>query len=379
MKTLDTRSRMRCRWPLLDARTRVVSSLLVTAAALLAASSAASAESAGERVARRAEVLAAVQGVGADSFSDLAVKFPGGVAGYPNVVYQSLVGYRPTTLDLFLPPPKGARNRAHPLVVYVHGGGFVGGGPRRSSAFADWPKVLASIAAEGYVVATVSYRFAGEAPFPAQIQDVKAAIRFLRANAARYGIDPTRAVIFGQSAGGHLAALAALTCGVAALEPPARVVPNAPNVEVRASTAAGADTVSDCVQGGVAWFGVHDFARQFVATASAGGDSSWMKRFAGCDAAGCADEKLRAASPTSYVDAKDPPMLLMHGDADTTVRLEQSQELDAALRKAGVESRLTVVPSVGHSWIGSTPAATAAASRQALVETLAFIERTVGR
>lgn len=337
------------------------------------------ADSAGARVAAQARVLPAVQGVGADSFSDLQVKFAGGVVGYPNVVYQTLVGYRPTTLDLFLPPSRFASKGPRPLVVYVHGGGFVGGGPRRSSAFADWPKVLASIAAEGYVVATVAYRFAGEAPFPAQIQDVKAAIRFLRANAAKYHIDPARAAIFGQSAGGHLAALATVSCGVAAFEPPARSMPNAPNVEVRASTAEGADAVSDCVQAGAAWFGVYDMVRQVKATVAGGGDAAWMKRFAGCDSAVCTDEKLRATSPVTYVDAKDPPLYLMHGDADTTVLLEQSQLMKSALESAGVPTHLTVVPGTGHSWIGGTPAVTESASRQALVETLDFIERTIGR
>src|SRR6185312_15847831 len=84
----------------------------------------------------------------------------------------------------------------------------------------DWPGVLASVAGRGYVVASVEYRLSGEARFPAAIQDVKAAIRWLRTHASQYGIEPRRAVIWGGSAGGQLAALAGTTCGIAALEPP---------------------------------------------------------------------------------------------------------------------------------------------------------------
>ena len=151
-----------------------------------------SAPSTGKDVAARAEVGAAVTAVGADSFAGISVPFAGGVRGYPDVVYETLLGYRPMKLDLFLPPPSFAAKGPRPVIVYIHGGGWVGGGPRRSSAYSDWPKVLASMAEHGYVVASVSYRFAGEAPFPAAIQDVKAAIRFLRANSAKYGIDSVR-------------------------------------------------------------------------------------------------------------------------------------------------------------------------------------------
>jgi acetyl esterase/lipase len=120
-------------------------------------------------------------------------------------------------------------------------------------AFVDWPTVLASISARGFAVAAVSYRFSSEAASPAAIQDVKAAIRWMRVNATKYHLDPARAMTWGQSAGGQLAALAAVSCGVKALDPPARSTPNAPNVEVRASAPKGADEVSDSVQGALGW------------------------------------------------------------------------------------------------------------------------------
>src|SRR6185369_12270345 len=143
---------------------------------------------------------------------------PGDVVGFPDLTYSSLSGYRPLILDLYKPAKSG---KPLPLVIYLHGGGWQGGHTRHSGAFEDWPGVLASIAARGYVVASVEYRLSGEAAFPAAVQDVKAAIRWLRMHATEFGIDKARAVVWGGSAGGQLAALVGASCGVAALEPPA--------------------------------------------------------------------------------------------------------------------------------------------------------------
>jgi acetyl esterase/lipase len=353
--------------------------LVLLASALLTGLgvSSVAAESVGERVARQAAVGPGVQDVGADSFSGLTVPFPGGVLGEPGLVYQSLMGYRPTTLDLFLPPARFAQAGPRPWLLYIHGGGWVGGGPRRSSAFQDWPRVLAAIAAEGYVVASVSYRFSKEAPFPAAIQDVKAAIRWLRVNAGKYHLDPDRGMTIGQSAGGHLAALAAVSCGVSALRPPPRVVPGAPTVELRASTVSGADEASDCVQGAVAWFGVYDFAA-LQNSAKDPASLGPVNLLLACGAGPCAEISLRAASPITYISGHSPPILLMHGDADQTVPVEQSEQFYRALQRAGVPSRLTIIPGVGHSWIGRTPEATRAASLQAIRESLDFIQSTIG-
>lgn len=341
--------------------------------------SAATPTSPGERVADQARIGDSVRAVGLDSLSDLSVKYPGGVTGYPDVVYQTLLGYRPMTLDLFLPPPSFAKKGPRPWIMYIHGGGWAFGGKRRSAAYLDWPKVLASIAAEGFVVTSVSYRFSKEAPSPAAIQDVKAAIRWLRVNAAKYHLDPDRGMTWGQSAGGQLAALAAVTCGVKALDPPERVDPNAPNVEVSASAPKGADEVSDCVQGAVAWFGEYDFAvsyKERKAPANAG-QPDMMSLFLGCHGA-CTAEQLRRPSPITYVDSKDPPILLMHGTDDTTVDPAQSKAFEAALQKAGVRTKLVMLPGVGHSWIGKTPDATHHASKVALQQSIEFFESVIG-
>jgi hypothetical protein len=109
-------------------------------------------------------------------------------------------------------PPVG-----FPLVLCIHGGGWMGGDSHRNGPFVDFPGVLASLSARGYVVASIEYRLSSEAQFHAQAQDVKAAIGFFRLNALKYGIDPARAAAWGLSAGGHLAGLDPVSCK--ALEP----------------------------------------------------------------------------------------------------------------------------------------------------------------
>lgn len=322
-----------------------------------------------------------VQAVGADSFAAVKVAFPDGVTGYPDLTYQTLPGYRPLKLDLFLPPASFAKSGPRPMIVYVHGGGWMAGGPRRSAAYKDWPKVLASIAAKGYVVASVAYRFSSEAPFPAAIQDVKAGLRWLRANAATYNIDPKRAAIWGQSAGGHLAALAGLTCNVAALEPGARIVPGASNVETVASTAAGSDQASDCVQAVVGWFGIYDFStltslRGGATTPTTGPTADNM--FLGCPDGNCTPAQRQFASPVTYVDRTDPPILLMHGADDRTVAASQTDELEAVLRAKGVPVTKIIIPGVDHSWIGKTPESTRDVSKYALRTSIDFIDAHIG-
>lgn len=339
------------------------------AAALLLSGSAAA--STGSTIADATEIGAAVQAVGADSFAGTKVAFPGGVTGYPDVTYATIAGYRPLKMDLFLPPATFAGPR--PWVMYVHGGGWMGGGPRRSAAYADWPKTLAALAAQGYVVATVSYRFAREAPFPAAIQDVKAAIRWLKTNAKTYRLDPERGAIWGQSAGGHLAALAGVSCGVAALEPAAQARPTNRNVEVTAPAGTSGVAPSDCVQAVVAWFGIYEFP-----IAGAGQANDVMHLFLGCADKPCSAEQMKAASPISYVDPRDPPFLLIHGSADTTVPVAQTDIFAKALQAAGVPVHKTIIPGAEHSWIGKSPEATRDASRQALRETIDFIDATIG-
>jgi acetyl esterase/lipase len=284
-----------------------------------------------------------------DKFPAVPVTFPGGVRAWRDVVYQTLPGYRPQILDIYVPASAGP----HPLILYIHGGGWIGGHTRHSGALADFPKVLASLAAEGFTVASLEYRLSGEAHFPAQLQDSNAALRFLRAHAAEYRIDPKRVGIWGGSAGGHLSALTAVTCRNTTLDP-----------------AAAND---GCVQAAVTWYGIYDFAGL---SATPDGNAPGGKLL-GCQGP-CPAETIRAVSPVTYVNASDPPFLLIHGTDDHTVPVDQSHRGEAALRKAGVAVEAIYIPGVDHSFIGKTPADTRNATLLAINATFDFFHQKLG-
>ena len=322
-----------------------------------------------------------------DRYPERRTQFPGGVIGLADLTYESLAGFRPLILDLYRPV---SISTPHPLVLYIHGGGWTSGHTRHSGAFENWPAVLAAIAARGYVVASVEYRLSGEAPFPAAIQDVKAAIRWLRTHSSDYGIDPRRAVIWGGSAGGQLAALAGTSCGVAALEPPGAAAAQRPEPGAAAANSAAASAMSpkpsapasDCVQGVIAWYGIFDFttlAKQSGASGPNVNDASASPaKYLGCALSKCSPQAIAAAGATTYIDAKDPPVLMIHGVNDHTVPIQQSRDYLAALKTKGVRAELIEIPGVEHSFIGPTAEATRAASLRALNESLEFIDRTVG-
>ncbi|MEG3150656.1 alpha/beta hydrolase [Sphingomonas sp. ZT3P38] len=291
----------------------------------------------------------------ADPYPDRITQFPGGVTSMADVVYSVVPGYRPMILDLYL-PPKGKTSAPKPLVIYVHGGGWVGGHTRAAGALADFPKALAALSAEGFVVASVEYRLSGEARFPAQLDDMRAAIRFLKGKAGTYGIDPARVAIWGGSAGGHLAALAALSCG-------------APGFDAKPQPAG-----SECVQAAAIWYGVFDFA-PIVARAE-GSPTALI----GCaDAASCPVDRIRAVSPLTYLDAGDPPFLLIHGEDDRTVSVTQSKEALAKMRAAGVKVDAILLPGIDHSFIGKTPEETRTATLRAVNTTFDFFHAQLDR
>jgi acetyl esterase/lipase len=292
-----------------------------------------------------------------DRYPERRVVFPGGVAGLADLVYSTVAGFRPLTLDLYLPPKPV--NGGAPVIIYVHGGGWMSGHTRHSGAFENWPGVLASLAGRGYVVASLNYRLSSEAPSPAAEQDVKTAVRWLRGNAARFGIDKRHIGIWGGSAGGQLAALAGTSCGVSALEPPV--------------AAAKAPLESDCVQAVVTWYGVFDF----TPLAKSGSVPPPVARYLGCDAGTCSDEKVALASAIRHIDRNDPPFLLIHGALDKTVAVSQSEKFHAALQASAVKSQLIVLPDVDHSFVGNTPELTRDASLRALHATIDFFDGTL--
>jgi acetyl esterase/lipase len=272
-----------------------------------------------------------------DRYPAVKVMFGSDVESYPDLVYSTLPGFRPLRLDLYR---RGGTAGPRPLVVYVHGGGWQSGHTRHAGAFANWPEVLASLARRGYVVASVEYRLSSEAKFPAAIDDVKKAIQWLRASAAKYAIDPKQVVIWGGSAGGQLAALAATSCE------------------------------SDCVQGLVAWYGVFELGEIRE-------PASPVAKYLGCAPGKCA-ETAALASPITHVDATDPPTLLIHGELDKVVPVSQSRTFDQALKAKGVASELIVIPGVDHSFIGASAEETRKASLLALTKTFEFIDSLRG-
>lgn len=280
--------------------------------------------------------------------------FPGGIKAAFDMVYQTWKGYRPMTLDAYVPPP---REVPFPLIVYVHGGGWNGGGSRQSASIGDLPAALAALAAKGYVVASINYRLSGEARFPAALVDVKAAIRYMRGHAHDLNLDVTRAAVWGEGSGGQLAALAGLSCGVALFQPEG--LPG--------------DAPSDCVQAVVDWGGATD-----LKAGPGKGDGftptpvSDAGEFLGCEPATCPPGLARIASPLSYISATSPAFLIQHGAADTKVPLDQSQRLAAALKAANVPAELVAYPGVGQGF-GHDGVPDPAVTRQALDKMADFL------
>ncbi len=300
-------------------------------------------------MAQQRDFAVAAAPVLADNYPQQVQTWPGGVTSLSDVTYSTIPGYRPMVIDIYLPPrDMGAR----PMVMYIHGGGWVGGHTRHSGALADFPGTLARLAAEGFVVVSLEYRLAAEARFPAQVQDVRAALRYMRANAGRYGVDPTRVGVWGGSAGGHLTALAALSCGDASLDMPGTTAP----------------VGSECAQAAVTWYGVFDFAAQASARADA---DPGIGNLLGCTGP-CDRAAYVPASPVSYIDPSDPPMLLIHGNEDAVVPVEQSHIAERALTAAGVPVQSIYIPGVDHSFIGHTPEETRAATVTATNATFDF-------
>lgn len=301
-----------------------------------------------------------------DRYPAPETRFDGGVVGRADIAYATFRGFRPLTLDLYLPPRSRAPESGYPLVVFVHGGAWMSGHARHAGAFEDFPGVLASLARRGYVVASLNYRLSGEAAFPAALMDVKIALRWLRARSAAFSADPERVIIWGASAGGQLAGLAALACEEADLDP----------ARTGALAAAGSDELvgqSDCVQGAVLWYSPTDFlsmADQAAHSAPEAPDA----RYLGCAIPACAARTLALASPISFADAGDPPVLLIHGVRDEVVPFAQSAELEARLLGAGGRVELLALEDVGHSFVGATHEQTRRATLLALERTVAFID-----
>ena len=234
-------------------------------------------------------------------------------------------------LDLYLP---SARLGPAPLVVWIHGGGWYAGGKAEARFGAP------SLVLRGIAVASIEYRLSTQAKFPAQIMDCKGAVRWLRAHAKKYNLDPARFASLGPSAGGHLSALLGTTAGVARLE----------------GTVGGNLNQSSAVMAVVDFYGPTDFFQMGGFHNSAGSpESVLIGKPIGEILANLKNPAyakwvalVRDADPITQVDRSDPPFYIAHGIDDPLVPYTQSTLLQAALKKAGVPVSLRLVPLAGH-------------------------------
>ena len=251
-----------------------------------------------------------------------------------DVTYNTVDGHE-LAMDVYYPTSGGP----WPGVVFVHGGGWTEGDK------APLPMVPT---ASGYLVVSLNYRMYPAYRFPAMIEDVKFAIRFLRAHAAGYNLDPERIAVIGHSAGGHLAALAGL-------------------VDEHAGWDVGPyQAQSSRVQAVVEMSGPTDLTGQFPEVVEELKANVFGR------------EQFISASPVTYVRPDAPPFLIIHGEKDAVVPVEQAYRLYEALRKAGAPSELIILQNAGHGLepVGGTPTPSL---EEAMALILAFLAQSLTR
>jgi acetyl esterase len=259
---------------------------------------------------------------------------PDGSRFVPSIAYSAAAG---ETGQMALYARRDAAERA-PIVLFAHGGGFVSGHHFTSIRY------MTPLAARGYVAATITYRFADEAPWPAAIEDAKCAVRWLRHHAHEIGGDPDRIVMAGESAGAHLSALMALTPG-----------------EYEGD--GGWHDVSSEIQGAVLFYPPVDMPST-AALAGTKGDSILQEYFG---------DDIEHASPINRVSSACPPILTLTGADDEVTTVADISRFHDALDAAGVRHRLEVFPNAGHSFDFHPKQ-----FQRCLALLMAFVEETVG-
>ena len=251
-----------------------------------------------------------------------AMNVPEGVTVHRDIAYVT-DGHERQKLDLYV--PDAGKNL--PLIIWIHGGAWRGGNKTHY-----FPKAYLNA---GYAGASINYRLSQHAIFPAQIEDVKAAVRWLRANSETYRIDPSRFAAWGSSAGGHLVAMLGTTGDIAEF----KVGENL--------------HVSSQVQAVVDYYGPTDFLQMDAQRLPDGlvhdaPDSPESQLVGGPIQEN--EDRVAKANPITYVSKEDPPFLIIHGDQDKLVPYQQSVLLKDALEKAGVPVKFYRVEGGGHGW-----------------------------
>lgn len=228
----------------------------------------------------------------------------------PDVVYSQVETFEKPNqilqMDLLVP----SVNKKMPAIIFVTGGGFI------SSNRARMPKLRMRLAEENFVVASINYRTVPNSTFPAPIEDVKSAIRFLKTNAEKFSIDAEKIFVIGDSAGGYLTAFAAVTNGE-------KIFNVGDNLNFSSKIVAAVDL-----------YGITDIS-------SVGDFPQMLQSLNGV--------KVEDTNPINYITKNSAPMLLMHGTADNIVSPEQTDLLFQALKSAGIEAERYVVPNANHS------------------------------
>ena len=227
-------------------------------------------------------------------------------------------------LDLYIPT---TGTGPFPVVVMIHGGGFMFGDKSDGMGLTGVDQLLAA----GYAVASINYRLSGEAQYPAQIHDAKASIRFLRANAEKFNLDPDHIGAWGASAGGNLVALLGTTCG-----------------ELELEGDLGNNDQSSCVQAVVDWFGPIDFLKmqeQFEGTgcSSTTNDASSPESKLMGAAIQTIPDQVAKTNPMNYIDASDAPFFIENGTADCNIPPVQNKNLADALSASIGADKVTYV------------------------------------
>jgi acetyl esterase/lipase len=267
------------------------------------------------------------QGNGAPQTHHAIFVLPAGVAVERELVYTS-GGSTPETLDLYR-PASGAG--PFPGVVFIHGGAWAIGSK------ADFQRQAAYLATQGYVCVSINYRLSQEAPYPAALYDAKAAVRWMRANAQKYGVDPNRIAAAGGSAGGQLAALLGTTASFKTMEGDR-----------------GNAQYSSRVEAVVAFNPLTDFVSAMEKTSSPAAVTRAVVPFLG-GSLEKVPETYVEASPVAHVSTTSAPFLLLHGTADTTLPFSQSVEMRDALQAVGVRAELYSAENANHGFFNRPP------------------------
>lgn len=237
--------------------------------------------------------------------------------------YAEHPGFRSLEVDLWRP----GRATTPPIVVWIHGGAWLTGSRLRTPD--TYPDMFAQLCDAGFAVAAFDYRHSAEAVFPAQLNDVTAGLNWLIEHAAELDVDPDRLAVWGESAGGHLASLLALTSAPGVVKCAVPFYAPSNFLSMRAQVLANPHRTE-----------VPPAADVSPEALLIGGEPDRVP------------EKALAASPISYAHAEAPPMLLLHGVADQVVPYAQSEELAARLIDLGVDVTLEPVPGAGHIFLG---------------------------